>query len=210
MKFSLFPKDENFYNHLTKQAQLALTITTQFKTLLDNFQTPDLTPFVDPIRETEDEGDRTCHIIMVALAKTFVTPIDREDIHLLANHMDDVLDYIQGAAVRLRLFRPQNLHPGIVELSGILDECAQLVMEAIERLPKFQEISDLRQRMRHLEVAGDEANRQSIAQLFSDAKTVEDVLELIKWKEIIEGAENCVDKFEDILDVLEGVVIKNG
>lgn len=210
MKFNLFPKDENFYKHIAKQAELAMTIATQFKTLLDNFQSEDLTPFVDLIRETEDEGDKTCHVIMVALAKTFVTPIDREDIHLLANHMDDVLDYIQGAAVRLRLFQPQYLQPGIVELSEILYECAQLVVEAVERLPKFSDISDLRARMRKLEVQGDETNRQSIAQLFRDAKSVEEVLELMKWKEIIEGAENCVDKFEDILDVLEGVVIKNG
>ena len=210
MKFSIFPKEEKFYHQFAKQAELALTITEQFKELLNNFHGDDLTPYVDAIRKTEDEGDKVCHEIMVALARTFVTPIDREDIHLLATHMDDVLDYIQGSAVRLRLFRAKNLHPGIVELSGILHECAKLVLEAVERLPKFQDIRDLRKKMRGLEVQGDDVNRQSVAQLFADAKTVEDVLELIKWKEIIEGAENGVDKFEDVLDVLEGVVIKHG
>lgn len=210
MKFSIFPKEEKFYDQFAKQAELALTITEQFKELLNNFHADDLTPYVDAIRKTEDQGDKVCHDILVALAKTFVTPIDREDIHLLASHMDDVLDYVQGAAVRLRLFRAQILHPGIVELSGILHECAKLVIEAVERLPRFQDIRDLRKRMRELEVQGDEVNRQSVAQLFAEAKTVEDVLELMKWKEIIEGAENGVDKFEDVLDVLEGVVIKHG
>jgi predicted phosphate transport protein (TIGR00153 family) len=210
MKFSIFPKEEKFYDMFAKQADLALTITSQFKDLLDNFHQEDLTPYVDAIRATEDEGDQLCHDILVGLAKTFVTPIDREDIHLLANHMDDVLDYVQGAAVRLRLFRAKILHPGIVELSGILHECAKLVIEAVGRLPKFTDITDLRRKMRELEIQGDEVNRQSVAQLFADAKSVEDVLELMKWKEIIEGAENGVDKFEDVLDVLEGVVIKHG
>ncbi len=208
--FSLFPKEEKFYQQFAKQAELAVKITSQFKVLLDNFQAEDLTPYVDAIRQTEDEGDNLCHDILVSLAKTFVTPIDREDIHDLANHMDDVLDYVQGAAVRLRLFKPSLLHPGIVELSEILHQSSVLVKEAVERLPKFAEIRDLRKDMRKLEVQGDEVNRQSVAQLFAEAKTVEDVLELMKWKEIIEGAENGVDRFEDVLDVLEGVVIKHG
>lgn len=210
MKFSIFPKEEKFYEQFAKQAELAVIITAQFKELLDNFHADDLTPYVDAIRQTEDEGDALCRSIMVSLAKTFVTPIDREDIHLLATHMDDILDYVQGAAVRLRLFRAKILHPGIVELSEILHQSAHLMKEGVARLPKFQEVRDLRKQMRQLEVQGDEVNRQSVAQLFAEAKSVEDVLELIKWKEIIEKAENGVDKFEDVLDVLEGVVIKHG
>lgn len=210
MKFSIFPKEEKFYEQFAKQAELAVVITSQFKELLDNFHNEDLTPWVDAIRKTEDEGDALCRNIMLSLARTFVTPIDREDIHLLATHMDDILDYVQGAAVRLRLFRAKILHPGIVELSEILHQSAHVMQEAVGRLPKFQEVRDLRKKMRGLEVQADEVNRQAVAQLFADAKSVEDVLELIKWKEIIEKAENGVDKFEDVIDVLEGVVIKHG
>lgn len=210
MKFSIFPKEEKFFDMFKKQAELAKTICTQFKTLLDNFEDKQkMSECVDIIRATEDEGDQLLHDILVSLAKTFVTPIDREDIHDLANHMDDILDFVQGAAVRLRLFEAKALHPGIIELANILTECAELVLTSMDRLPKFEDITDLRQKMRKLEVAGDEVNRGSVAQLFRDSKTVEDVLELMKWKEVIEGAENGVDKFEDVLDVLEGVVIKH-
>lgn len=209
MKFSFFPKEEKFYELFKQQAALTQKICGEFKALLDNFQEDDLTPYVDTIRKTEDDGDELLHDLLIRLAKTFVTPIDREDIHDLANHMDDVLDYVQGAAVRLRLFKPRILHPGIVELSEILYNCSVLVVEAVDRLPDFKDITDLRKQMRKLEVEGDEVNRQSVAQLFADAKSVEDVLELMKWKEIIEGAENGVDRFEDVLDVLEGVVIKH-
>jgi uncharacterized protein Yka (UPF0111/DUF47 family) len=209
MKFSIFPKEEKFYELFIKQAELVRSICTQFQTLLDHFSEDDLTPYVDAIRNTEDQGDHLLHDLLVKLAQTFITPIDREDIHDLACRMDDVLDYVQGAAVRLRLFKPRILHPGIVELSDVLDRCSVLLVEAMKRLPTFADIKDLRQDMRKLEVEGDEVNRQSIAQLFADAKSVEDVLELMKWKEIIEGAENAVDRFEDVLDVLEGVVIKH-
>jgi uncharacterized protein Yka (UPF0111/DUF47 family) len=209
MSFNFFSKNERFFGQFARQAELAVRITDQFKVLLDNFEQDDLYPFVGAIRATEQEGDELCHDILVGLAKTFVTPIDRDEIHLLANHMDDVLDYVQGAAVRLKLFRPKQLHPGIVELSGILRECSQLVSIAVLRLPKFEDITELRREMRKLEIRGDQADRQSVAQLFADARTVEDVLELMKWKEIIECAENGIDRFEDVLDVLEGVVIKH-
>lgn len=210
MKFSIFPKEEKFYEMFKEQAKLTKVICTQFKDLLNHFHEEDLNPYVDAIRATEGKGDELLHDLLVRLATCFITPIDREDIHDLANHMDDVLDYVQGAAVRLRLFKPKLLHPGIVELSEILDKCSDLVVDAVHNhLPEFKDITELRRKMRDLEIEGDDANRQSVAQLFADAKTVEDVLELIKWKEIIEGAENGVDKFEDVLDVLEGVVIKH-
>ena len=119
------------------------------------------------------------------------------------------MDYIQGAAVRLSMFEVKELRHGIVELASILDECADIIVEAISRLPKTEDITDLRRSMRKLEVRGDDVNRQAVAELFRSTETVEDVLELMKWKEIIEAAENGVDKMEDVLDVLEGVVIKH-
>lgn len=209
MRLKIFPKEEKFYELFQEQAKLIKTICVQFKELLDHFDDGEMSSRVEGIRHTEDKGDELLHEISIKLAKSFITPIDREDIHLLANNMDDIMDYIQGAAVRLRLFEVKSLKHGIVELASILDESADLVLQAIDRLPKFADITDLRRTMRKLEVRGDEVNRQSVAQLFRDTKTVEDVLELMKWKEIIEGAENGVDKFEDVLDVLEGVSIKH-
>lgn len=209
MKLNIFPKEEKFYELFADQAKLIKSICTQFRELLDKFDDGEMASRVESIRHTEDKGDELLHDILVKLARSFITPIDREDIHLLANHMDDIMDYIQGAAVRLSMFEVKELRHGIVELASILDECADIIIEAISRLPKTEDITDLRRSMRKLEVRGDDVNRQAVAELFRSTKTVEDVLELMKWKEIIEAAENGVDKMEDVLDVLEGVVIKH-
>lgn len=209
MKFNLFPKEEKFYELFLDQAKLVKTICGQFKDLLDKFDDGEMASRVESIRHTEDKGDELLHDILVKLARSFITPIDREDIHLLANHMDDIMDYIQGAAVRLSMFEVKELRHGIVELASILDECADILIEAMGRLPKCEDITDLRRSMRKLEVRGDDVNRQAVAELFKSAESVDDVLELMKWKEIIESAENGVDKMEDVLDVLEGVVIKH-
>lgn len=209
MRLNIFPKEERFYELFTEQASLIKQACGQFKELVQKFDDGQTPMRVQVIRETEDKGDEVLHDILIKLARSFVTPIDREDIHLLANHMDDILDYIQGAAVRLSMFSVREIQPGIIELAEILDHCADLINKALTRLPKFEDITDLRQEMRKLEVRGDDVNRQSVAELFKTAQSVEDVLELMKWKEIIEGAENGVDKMEDVLDVLEGVVIKH-
>ena len=209
MKLNIFPKEEKFYELFADQAKLIKSICTQFKELLDKFDDGEMASRVESIRHTEDKGDELLHDILVKLARSFITPIDREDIHLLANHMDDIMDYIQGAAVRLSMFEVKELRHGIVELATILDECADIIIVAISRLPKTEDITDLRRSMRKLEVRGDDVNRQAVAELFRSTKTVDDVLELMKWKEIIEAAENGVDKMEDVLDVLEGVVIKH-
>lgn len=209
MKLSIFPKEEKFFDLFAEQAKLIKTICGQFKELLENFEAGKTEEMITQIRQTEDRGDELLHEILIALARSFITPIDREDIHLLANHMDDIMDYIQGAAVRLDMFEVKEIQSGIVDLANILDECADLIIEAINRLPKFQDITDLRRTMRKLESKGDDVNRTAVADLFKSATSVPDVLELMKWKEIIEGAENGVDKMEDVLDVLEGVVIKH-
>jgi len=209
MKLNIFPKEEKFYDLFAEQAKLIKQICDEFKELLANFDDGQLATRVETIRHTEDKGDELLHDILIKLARSFVTPIDREDIHLLANHMDDIMDYIQGSAVRLSIFEVKELRHGIVEMASILEECSGLIIEAIKRLPKFEDITDLRRSMRKLEVRGDDVNRQSIAALYRGAESVDDVLELMKWKEIIESAENGVDKMEDVLDVLEGVVIKH-
>lgn len=209
MKLNIFPKEEKFFELFVEQAQLVKEICGQFKELLDSFADGKTEERVTKIRAIEDRGDELLHDILIKLDRSFITPIDREDIHELANIMDDIMDYIQGAAVRLSMFEVKEINPGIVELAEILEECSDIIIEALGRLPKFEDITDLRKSMHKLETKGDDVNRLAVADLFKSATTVPDVLELMKWKEIIESAENGVDKMEDVLDVLEGVVIKH-
>lgn len=209
MKLNIFPKEEKFFELFDEQAQLVKKICEQFQELLDKFEGDEASEIVKKIKATESEGDELTHDILVKLARSFVTPIDREDIHLLAHHMDDILDYVQGAADRLFLFKVKKLGHGITEMASILNECSDILVKAMKLLPKFEDITDLRKEMRSLETKGDDVNRKAVAELFEGTESVQDLLELLKWKEIIGCAENGVDKMEDVLDVLEGVVIKH-
>lgn len=207
MKFSIFPKEEKFFEMFEHQATLIEKVSKQFNDLVHDYT--DVEAKITNICDLEDEGDTLLHDIAVKLNQTFVTPIDREDIHLLSNHMDDILDFVQGAAQRMLMFEVKEPKDKLVELAEILTQCATLLSDGIKRLPKFEDISELRKEMNRLETQGDKINRTAIAALFHDCESVADVLDLIKWKEIIEKAENAIDKFEDVFDVLESVVIKH-
>lgn len=205
--FSLFPKDEKFFEKFAEQAKLVAKICEKFQDLLVNYE--NVEEKVNKINLIEGEGDDLCYDVCVRLAKTFVTPIDREDIYTLAQSMDDIIDFIQGAAVRLRFFKLKEPNEGLIELSNILVDCSHLLTEGIDLLPKFQDIAKIRRKVSKLETRADHINREATAKLFESCETVPDILLLIKWKEVIEKAENAVDKFDDVFDVLESVVIKH-
>ncbi len=199
MRFSLFPQDEKFFDLFSQQADLILKTCQRFHALIEDYT--DVATKVEEIHALERQGDQQLHNIAVRLAKTFVTPIDREDIYLLANHMDDIMDFIQGAAHRLITFK--------IEMAEILVACAEVLKEGIAKLPRFEDISELRNKMKELERRGDEINRRSIGELFDSCADLQGVLRLLKWREIFESSEDAVDRFEDAFDVLEGVIIKH-
>ena len=169
----------------------------------------DLTKKLDDLTEIEHAGDDLFHQISYRINATFVTPIDREDIHAIGSMMDDVLDLIQGSASRMVLFEVGQPSRELVELADIMVECAGILMQGIQRLPKMKDLSDLRKPIHQLESRGDKINREAVAALFRSCADVADVVNLIKWKEIIENVEDAIDKFEDVFDALENVTIKH-
>ena len=206
MSFSLFPKDASFFELFGKQASLIVEACQTFKTFVTSDQ-PDTVMVA--ITDLEHKGDDLFHEISYRLNATFVTPIDREDIHSLGSQMDDVLDLIQGSAERMLLFKVGPCPEKLLEMVDITIECARILQEGITRLPKLKDMSDLRKPLRTLEQRGDLLNRQAVAALFENCDTVKDVVSLIKWKEIIEGVEDAIDTFEDLFDVLENVIVKH-
>ncbi len=207
MGFSLLPKNPEFFVKFDEQADLIVEATLSFEELVTNLE--DVPQKIEAINFIEKRGDQITHDIAVMVAEAFVTPIDREDIARLANVLDDILDFIQGAATRLSMFQITETNLGLVNLAKIMVESGKILREAITRMKNFEDVADLTKKMSELESQGDRINRQSIADLFTDAKDVSDVLELLKWKEIIEKAENAIDKFEDVLEMLESVIIKH-
>lgn len=207
MKLNLFPSDARFFSIFDKQAELIEETCKVYRDFLGDFS--NMNERIGEITEREHQGDALFHELSVRLNATFVTPIDREDIHAMGSAMDDVLDLIQGSANRMQMFGCDHVKPVLLEMADIMVECSGILRQGIQRLPKFQDLSDLRKPLKALETKGDRLNRQAVADLFRDCKTVEDVVELIKWKEIIENAEDTIDKFEDVFDVIENVVVKH-
>ncbi|MFN8609017.1 MAG: DUF47 family protein [Vulcanimicrobiota bacterium] len=207
MKLNLFPSDARFFSIFDKQAELIEETCKVYRDFLGDIG--NMNERINEITEREHMGDALFHELSVRLNATFVTPIDREDIHAMGSAMDDVLDLIQGSANRMQMFGCDHVKPVLLEMADIMVECSGILRQGIQRLPKFQDLSDLRKPLKALESKGDRLNRQAVADLFRDCKTVEDVVELIKWKEIIENAEDTIDKFEDVFDVIENVVVKH-
>ncbi len=160
------------------------------------------------IYEAEQEGDMITHEIMRKLNKTFLTPVDREDIHALVNGLDDILDLIWASADRAVLFKLDTAAPEAVELSKTLHETTEYITTALAALKdkKYSYIQEYCIDINRLENRGDRIFREALVKLFDNIK---DPILVIKWKEVYEHLEEANDTCEDVADILESIVLKH-
>lgn len=157
------------------------------------------------VEEYEHEGDKITHRIFQTLHQSSVTPTDREDIHKLAATLDDVLDFIEGAAFRMAMYRVNKPTPEAIRLAGIIVRCTEQIVLGVSALPEVDRIQAPCIEINRLENEADEVSRAAIAALFTgDAAP----LDVIKWKEIYETMETATDKGEDVANLLEEIVLK--
>lgn len=200
----ILPRDETFFSRFIT---LAETVNVGALALVDM-----LRDYSDPpgqserIKELEHKGDTITHELITKLNQTFITPIDREDIHLLSSRIDDVLDLVDAAASRLVLYRIAAIRPGVPELALILQQAAARILDAVRVLEKRDHILDYCIEINRLENEADRLSRDLIADLF---ETEKNPVEILKWKEIIEALETGTDKAEDVANVIESITLKN-
>lgn len=201
--FRLIPRDESFYDLFVQQAE---TLVHGARTLQDV-----VTSYVDVeakarrLHDIEHEADETTHEIMRRLNTTFVTPLDREDIHELASLLDDVMDHMDAAADLLVLHRIEKPLPEMKAQGDLLLRGAETTRDAIRTLPDFRNLSEYFVEINRLENEGDRVYRQAIADLFSGDYKAMDVL---KWRDIIDELEAAMDELEDVANALEGIALK--
>jgi predicted phosphate transport protein (TIGR00153 family) len=200
----VLPREESFFTAFAEQAENVRTGVKAFVALLENFDNVKVQ--VEVIKGIEHKGDTITHNLITKLNQTFITPMDREDIHELASKIDDVLDLADAATVRLLTYRVDRIRPGVVELAKVLVEATEQIVAAVKVLEKQNHILEYCIEINRLENEGDRVSRALIAQLFEEEK---DPLQIIKWKEIIETIETAIDKCEDVANVIESVVIKS-
>jgi len=163
-------------------------------------------PVADQIKRLEHECDEISHEILRGIDRTFITPIDREDIHHLAVRLDDVIDLIDGTVRRVALFHVTAPTPLSRPLSAIIVRATGELVEAVSDLRKQKGVIDHCIRIKQLENEGDVAYHQAVASLFSDPIAP---IEVIKWKDIYDNLERCVDSCAGVAHILESVVLKH-
>jgi uncharacterized protein Yka (UPF0111/DUF47 family) len=199
-----FPKQEKFYELLSELSSSILEGATLLNQMLVNHN--HISEDASRIHILENKCDDFTHQIIHELNETFITPIDREDIHELTNSLDNIIDGIDAIATRVHLYKIQKPMAFGPQLSEILLTQVVLLAEAVKSLKDHDNIFDKLVQIRNLETEGDMVFRESISDLFENEN---DVRELIKKKEILENIERAVDRCQTATIVIEGILIKN-
>ncbi len=202
----IFPKEIDFYEMFDMASKNLIDASKQFISLLKNID--NIEDASKTIYDLEKEGDLITHEIMRRLNKTFLTPIDREDIHELASTMDDIIDLIWAAADRMKIFKIKSLQDGAIDLSDTLLRNIETISKAIHnlRLKKYSYVQELCIEINRLENEADRVFKASLGKLFDTEK---DPINVIKWKEIFEDLEKAANKCEDVANILEAVCLKH-
>jgi uncharacterized protein len=203
--FRLIPREEKFFTDFQALAD-ELKVGAQ---LLEQMLQPEhpLWNKADEINAVEHKCDSLTHGIIQRLNRTFVTPLDREDIHALARSLDDVMDSIDAAATLVRLYRLATVRFGARELAQIITASTHQVRLALDALEQNKGILGHAVEINRLENEADRVHQQAVSQLFD---TEHDPLTVMKWKESLDFLEDATDRCEDVANVLEGVMVKHG
>ena len=204
MAFRLIPKEERFFDDFVAMAEQIRVGAG----LLQEMVTPDqpIWDKADEIKEVEHKCDFLTHSVIQRLHKTFVTPLDREDIHALARSLDDVIDAIDDSAAVLRLYKIERVRQDARDQVRIIVACTDQLVSAMKALGKKMQISSCAVEINRLENEADRVHQVALRRLFEEER---DPIAIIKWKEILDFLELATDRCEDIANVLEGVVVKH-
>ena len=207
MAFNLKPKEEKFFQTLAEHSMLVREATELLHSAIaDRSQVPEL---MKKINETERIADEIVDRILAKLHKTFIAPMDREDIFTLAKKLDDIIDCIKAAIERMDLYNIDEPSERIREMSELILKCGKQVEKAIFSLQDMKKerlrLQARCERIIDLEARGDELYRQEMGKLFRECT---DATDIIKWKEILVNLEEVLDLSEDVATSLKRVVIK--
>jgi Phosphate transport regulator (distant homolog of PhoU) len=206
MRLSFLPRETSFFDFFDQHIALTIDGTRQFLTLIsdgNNIETE-----AKRIKSIESECDTITHRCIEALHKTFITPLDRNDILRLISRLDDVMDFVEAAAGRTALYELKEIPPGIRELADILCRATVALQGALNGLRNMENSAAIRKHcieVNRLENEADSVLRNALARLFKNEKNP---VQIMMWKEIYENLETATDRCEDVANIIEGVVLE--
>ncbi len=199
------PREEDFFDLFIEVATRNKEAAQHLRTL---FQEPPekRAPHIDAIKRLEHEADQVTHEVVNRLDRTFITPLDREDIHHLASDLDDVIDMMDGMARRAKIFRLGTAPAGVHLLTDVIQRMVAVLAFGVASLKKGDDVIRSCIDAKKLEEEGDAIYHDSLGKLF---ETERDPVEIIKWKEMYDKLEQTLDQGEDVANMLESIALKH-
>lgn len=207
MGLRIIPREEAFFDFFNAQSENVVEGARLLKALLEDYTDVEQKRLL--IDKTESHGDEITHKIIEKLNTTFITPIDREDIHALASALDDILDFINASAQRMHLYGITAVPEDAKKLANIILRASEETHLLTKNMENLKDVKNMKCRwieVNRLENEGDTVSRHAIAGLFRNESNP---IEVIKWKEIYEHLEMAIDKCEDAANIIESVVLKH-
>ena len=207
MAFSLLPREDSYFALFTRAADAANRGAIRLNQLMANYV--QVASAVNEIKDIEHQGDKIAHEILDKLNRSFITPLEREDIHSLVYSIDDIIDWIDAAAVRLHVYEIREPTEELRALVNCLALSAAEVKETVDALSNLKKADQIFSRCRTIkdfEHQSDEIFRLALQRLFREEK---DALQVIKWKEIYEKIEQATDMCERVAKIIEAIVLKH-
>lgn len=201
---SILPKNFAFFDYFADHAHIIHAASEELLKLTS--QGGDVQPSIRRIKMLEHEADALTHTCIDALHRTFITPVDRPDIHKLIKTMDDVVDCIDAAVIRVGLYEIVEMREESIELARILIASSEAILAAVQGLRDLKNREQVLQKcveIHELENKGDEVQRAALRRLFRET----DAVLIIKWKDVFERLEKSIDRADDVANIVEGIVI---
>ena len=198
--------DAFFFGAFVRHAKASLEASQHVRSLFSELDAA--RDLARAVAEAEHVGDRITHETIRKLHETWITPLDRSDIHALISRMDDVLDMTEAVSERVVLFEISVARPHAGEIADLLVTCCEAILRAVELLSSMKNASVILEicvRIGELENAADDIYRKAIAELYRPGN---DPLDIMKWRDIYDSLETAIDRCSDVANVLEGVVLE--
>jgi len=204
----ILPKQGTFFDMFEKQVDMVNDAANRLASLVLDYREVEDAAF--KLRAMEHDADEVAHTIMNKLNMTFVTPLDREDIHALTCALDDIMDFVEAAVDRMALYEVAKPTEEAIKLCKILAEATEETVKAVYSLRDLKKNPELVREacvnINRLENEGDQANRMALSKLF---QMHDDPIEALKWREIYDQVETAIDECEDVADIIESVMLKS-
>ena len=207
--FRLKEKNFNYYDEFIKNANIAIEISTILKKHAENYDINNSTEVEEKVHKLENDADKNLHETIDYLVKDFLPPIEREDIVLLVNKIDDIIDYLDEIAINFNILNIVVLRDNFLEFMELFNKVSVLLKEMLENFKdkkKHEEVYKYLIEINNIEENGDRLYEKAIKSLFTTEK---DPIEIIKWNTIYNTLENGIDSFESVANTIGEIVLKN-